>query len=217
MTNTQRAAVVVAHPDDETLWAGGAILARPDWRWAVVTLCRRSDPDREPRFSRALESLGATGAMGDADDGPDQLPLDEHETAATLRSLLPQVKWDVLFTHSPFGEYTRHRRHEEVSRAVLSLWARGDIQAREVRLFAYEDGEGAYYPKAIERAHVVITLDESVWLRKRAVITNVYGFSPDSWETQTTPRAEAFWRFEKPKDYNIWLKREGAKSAGGVS
>jgi len=217
MTNTQRAAVVVAHPDDETLWAGGAILARPDWRWAVVTLCRRSDPDREPRFSRALESLGATGAMGDADDGPDQLPLDEHEVETTLRSLLPQVKWDVLFTHSPFGEYTRHRRHEEVSRAVLSLWARGLIEAREVRLFAYEDGEAAYYPKAIERAHVVTALEESVWRRKRAIITDVYGFSPDSWETQTTPRAEAFWRFQKPEDYNIWFKREGAKSAGGVS
>jgi LmbE family N-acetylglucosaminyl deacetylase len=192
------------------------MLAQPDWRWTVVTLCRRSDPDRAPKFERALKSLGATGAMGDMDDGPDQLPLDEHDVAMTLLSFLPQVKWDVLFTHSPFGEYTRHRRHEEVSRAVVSLWKRGELQAREVRMFAYEDGDRKYLPRAVERAHVVTPLDESLWRTKRTIITDIYGFAPGSWEARTTPRTEAFWRFAKPKDHDIWFKREGAKSAGGA-
>ena len=30
--------VIVAHPDDETLWAGGTLLMHPDCRWTVVTL-----------------------------------------------------------------------------------------------------------------------------------------------------------------------------------
>src|ERR1039457_2443340 len=31
--NRPRAAVVVAHPDDETLWCGGYILAHPEFLW----------------------------------------------------------------------------------------------------------------------------------------------------------------------------------------
>jgi len=49
-----RAAVVVAHPDDETLWCGGYILTHPEFLWRIVTLCRAADPDRGPRFRRAI-------------------------------------------------------------------------------------------------------------------------------------------------------------------
>ena len=70
-----RAAVVVAHPDDEILWCGGWILAHPEWRWRIVTLCRADDPDRAPKFRKVLEHLGAEGAMADLNDGPDQIPL----------------------------------------------------------------------------------------------------------------------------------------------
>jgi LmbE family N-acetylglucosaminyl deacetylase len=32
-------AVIVAHPDDETLWAGGTILEHPSNDWFIVCLC----------------------------------------------------------------------------------------------------------------------------------------------------------------------------------
>jgi len=57
----QRAAVVVAHPDDETLWCGGYVVAHSEFDWRIVTLCRASDPDRAPKFRRVLERLGAVG------------------------------------------------------------------------------------------------------------------------------------------------------------
>ena len=57
------AAVIVAHPDDETLWAGGFILSNPHTNWFIATLCRKSDPDRSKKFSLALQSYGAMGAM----------------------------------------------------------------------------------------------------------------------------------------------------------
>jgi len=78
-------AVVVAHPDDETLWTGGTILARPSWRWFVAAICRAGDPDRAPKFRRALEVLGAEGVLGDLDDGPDQRPLPEEEVREAVK------------------------------------------------------------------------------------------------------------------------------------
>ena len=81
----KRAVVIVAHPDDETLWAGGTILLNRKYRWTVVTLCRRSDPDRAPKFFRVLARLGAEGKMGDLDDGPAQIPLRLQEVEAAIQ------------------------------------------------------------------------------------------------------------------------------------
>ena len=64
MKKSSAIAVIVAHPDDETLWAGGTILMYPEWDWFVVTLCRANDPDRAPKFHRVLEILHAKGDMG---------------------------------------------------------------------------------------------------------------------------------------------------------
>jgi hypothetical protein len=35
-----KAAIIVAHPDDETIWSGGLILKKPEWQWTVLSLCR---------------------------------------------------------------------------------------------------------------------------------------------------------------------------------
>jgi hypothetical protein len=61
----QKAAVIVAHPDDEALWCGGLILSNPETAWFIATCCRKSDPDRSTKFFRALKVYGANGAMAD--------------------------------------------------------------------------------------------------------------------------------------------------------
>jgi len=114
-------AVIVAHPDDETLWAGGSILLHPDCNWTVVALCRKGDLDRAPKFLRALEQLNATGAMGDLDDGQEQTPLPARKVQETIVELLPLDRFDLIITHGLWGEYTRHLRHEETGKAVMAL------------------------------------------------------------------------------------------------
>jgi len=187
-------AVIVAHPDDETLWAGGLMLLHPSTRWTVITLCRASDPDRAPKFKRAMEQLGARGIMGDLDDSPEQTPLPEKEVKKTITSLLPLDKFDLVITHSRWGEYTRHLRHEETARAVLSLFNTKDLPGKQVWMFAYEDGGGKYLPKPMRDADVQVWLPEKIWQDKYKIITDIYGFGADSFEAKCCPKQEAFLR-----------------------
>lgn len=193
-----RVAVVVAHPDDETLWAGGLLLSHPEWSPFIATLCRGEDPDRAPKFFKVLERLGAKGAMGKLDDGRDQFPLSSGHVEDTILSLLPRLEFDLLLTHAPQGEYTWHRRHGEVSRAVRALWRGGRVQARALWQFAYEDGGGAYAPRPQKGASLQLDLPDAVWHQKYEIITALYGFDEDSWEARATTRAEAFDCFAEP-------------------
>jgi len=191
------AAVIVAHPDDETLWCGGAMLANPQINWTILTLCRKSDPDRSPKFFKAAGRYNATGIMADLDDGPGQLPLAGAEIQRTILENLPKKDFDLILTHSPKGEYIRHRRHEEVSDAVFSLWKTGELKAKKLLMFAYEDGGGEYSPKPVKNADVVIELAKNVLKIKREIIIEVYGFLPGSFEAKAVCGTEAFWRVKK--------------------
>ncbi len=191
--------VVVAHPDDETLWAGGTILQHPSDNWFVLCLCRGDDPERSPRFYNTLKLFKADGIMGNLDDGPDQHPLEEDIVEKEILRLLPKTHFDLIITHNSTGEYTKHLRHEEVNKAVMGLWFKQQITVKEIWTFAYEDGKKRYLPHAVERAHIVQELPEKIWTKKYNIITNTYGFKKDSWEAQTTPTTEAFWKFTNPQ------------------
>lgn len=205
--NSKTVAVIVAHPDDETLWAGGTILSHPMWNCFIISLCRENDPDRAPRFYEALKILKSQGIMGDLDDGPNQVPLDIEEVKQTILNLLPPKHFDLVITHNPSGEYTRHIRHEEVGEAVINLWNSDKISASEIRLFAYEDGHKEYYPKAIQNAAIYRPLTKRTWQKKFNIITKTYGFEKESWEAKTTPVAEAFWHFTHPFIAKKWLNQ----------
>jgi LmbE family N-acetylglucosaminyl deacetylase len=207
-TKLKAIAVIVAHPDDETLWAGGTILSCPSWRPFIVTLCRASDPDRAPKFSQALQTLGAEGAMADLDDGPEQNPLTENEVQEMILQLLPPRHFDLVISHSPAGEYTRHRRHEEIGKAVITLWQEGKLSADELWTFAYEDGGKQYFPRPIKTAPVYHTLPEDIWQKKYRMITETYGFEKNGFEAKTTPRAEAFWQFTNSGVAQRWLENK---------
>ena len=196
--SVRRIAVIVAHPDDEVLWCGGLLLSRPGWKPFVACLSRSSDPDRAPRFRRVLERLGAQGAMGGLDDGPDQRPVPVDQVQALILSLLPRRSYDLILTHGPRGEYTRHLRHEETAAAVRALWQAGTLAAGELWNFAYEDGGGAYLPRADQGASMRLDLPGPIWAEKRRLMRQVYNYPETSWEVRTTPRSEAFQCFPAP-------------------
>lgn len=200
-------AVLVAHPDDETLWAGGTLLSQHTWTTFVASACRAHDADRAPKFHSVLSRLEARGKMGDLDDSPEQLPLADEQVERTLLECLPSRHFDRILTHSPLGEYTRHVRHEEVGRAVLRLWLRGTLSATELWIFAYEDQAGSELPRAMASADITFKLAPEVWQEKRRLITVHYGFAESSWEARVTPRSEAFFRVTTAERARHWLEQ----------
>ena len=207
ISSQKTVAVIVAHPDDETLWAGGTILSHPAWKCFIVCLCRGSDEDRSTRFYNVLRILKAECIMGDLDDGPEQKTLEKNEAEQTIMKLLPAGPFDLIISHNPNGEYTRHIRHEETGKAVIKLWIAGKISTTELWTFAYTDDNKKHYPKADENADISRTLMKRIWHRKYSIITETYGFDKNGFEAQTTPRTESFWRFTDPAFAKKWLKQ----------
>jgi hypothetical protein len=134
--------------------------------------------------------------MADLDDGPEQTPLPTEQLHATVARLLAGSSYDLILTHGPKGEYTQHRRHVECCQAVMELWRSGGTNTRRLWLFAYEDGGRAYLPRVRDDADRRNLLTDDVWLEKKRLITDLYGYSPDSWEARATPQDEGFWCFD---------------------
>jgi len=212
ITKSKSVLIIVAHPDDETLWAGGTILSHPEWDCFIICLCRKNDEDRAPKFAKVLHTLGSHGIMGDLDDGPDQIPLLENEVEEAIIELLPAKHFDLILTHSIYGEYTKHLRHSEIGKAVIFLWSKGKINAEEVWAFAYEDNNRTHFPLTIEEAPLFFSLPPEIWKTKYCLITEVYGFNKESWEAQTTPKEEAFWQFTNPEKAMLFLESSKIKT-----
>lgn len=202
--------VVVAHPDDEILWVGGTLLLHPEWRIHVFTLCRGHDHDRAGKFFQVMHRLHAVGVMTDLDDGPEQTPLPETLVEMTLETMLANTHYDCLYTHGPRGEYTRHRRHEEVNRAITSLWLCGRIHTEQICFFAFDDAGGNHLPHARPDAHQITHLPPTIREEKFRIIHEIYGFSSDSWEAKTTPKVEACWCFDAIPCLETWINRNEA-------
>jgi hypothetical protein len=173
----------------------------PESEWTIVTLCRKSDQDRAPKFFQAIKKFNAIGTMCDLDDGPEQHPLTGRQVQHEILQSLPSSRYDLIITHGLHGEYTRHRRHEETAQAVMALWKSERLSAGQIWRFAYEDDGRKHLPRAVEGADMHIRLPEDIWQKKYDIITNIYGFSPDSFEARTTPREEAFWCFKSSKKH----------------
>jgi hypothetical protein len=146
--------------------------------------------------------------MADLDDGPAQSPLESELVRHTIRSLLGETPYDLIITHGPYGEYTYHRRHVEVSEAVIALWCGGDLRAREIWLFAYTDNGGGNLPHAALDAHCRVELSPMIWREKYRIVHEIYGFAAESWEARTTPAVEAFWQFTSPEALTTWLSQQ---------
>ena len=193
----KKAAVILAYPDDKMLWAGGVILMHPEINWTILALCKIDDSERSSKFRKVVKALGAKGIMADLDDGPRSNPIDYQEMQYAISELLTASNYDLIITHGCGKEYTGHRRGEEVAAAVMSLWRREKLNAKEIWRFAYNDVDRRRLPTVFEDADLIIKVPRKIRLEKFNIITKICGFAPGSFKAKTARKREAFWRISK--------------------
>lgn len=183
--------VVVAHPDDETIWMGGTILKnREEWDLTIVCLCRGGDVDRSPKFKKVCEMFGAKCFISDLDDAEDgdYKKISEREIIERIKKFADK-DYDIVFTHGVNGEYG-HVRHIEVHNSVEKMIKDGIICCERVFFFAYVLRGGCCVADA--RADKFISYDNFIGEEKRSVVHKVYGFERQSFEFRSANKRESF-------------------------
>ena len=123
---------VVAHPDDEVLWAAGIIMRHPG-NWTVLCVSiPRSDPIRAKKFKDACRILGAESRIIDWLEPMATDPMTHLED-------IDLSEFDHILTHNAWGEYG-HTHHKNIHHWIKRKWGR-----KKISTFGYRYcGEGVH-------------------------------------------------------------------------
>jgi LmbE family N-acetylglucosaminyl deacetylase len=191
-----KAVVIVAHPDDETIWSGGLILQHPDWDWTIMSLCRADDPDRAPKFKKVCHIYEAKTVITDLDDSSVLLPIDpKTDIGQRIVESIGGTPWDLCVTHGRNGEYG-HARHREIHAEVLRLVAEERLRCQRLWTFAYDCDSEASRCRAASWGEERVELTTEQLAQKKRIISEEYGYAKDSFEVKACISPESFHQME---------------------
>jgi len=189
--------VIVAHPDDEIIWMGGTLIRyslKNIWDLTIISLCRKNDIDREPRFRKVCEVLNAEGFISDLED--EKLnKINKKEIIFRIKEFIKNMEYDYVFTHGSNGEYG-HIRHKDVHNAVSYMVNKKIISCKKFFNFSYKKIKSRSFNfcecYVKKNADKFINLNEIEFLKKKEIIQNIYGFKKGSFEERNCREIEAF-------------------------
>ena len=186
----KKALVIVAHPDDETIWIGGTIARNKKIDWTIFSLCRASDHDRAPKFRRVCEYYEARSIITDLDD-EGKLSLEEvkQEAKKIILEKIDFNEFDYIFTHGVNGEYG-HERHIAVHLAIDELIKEKKINPETVFYFNYVKNKNDLLEP--DNNSIVNYLSKKELVEKKKIVAEMYGYLPDGIDVGYCTNPEAF-------------------------
>lgn len=112
--------MIIAHPDDETLWAGDHISKE---KYLIICLTNGENEVRKNEFNKAMELTGNYGIMLKYPDKTNRTKNNWNKVKNAIRNdidyILSFKKWNTITTHNPDGEYG-HIQHKFTSMMVTN-------------------------------------------------------------------------------------------------
>ncbi|MHC4270894.1 MAG: hypothetical protein ACYST2_01115 [Planctomycetota bacterium] len=184
--------VIVTEPSEEALWAGGTILLHPETKWTITALCGGEDSELKTKFTKAAEQFNAEPLIGDFDVGAEQLPS-VFQIQRALGKLMFSERFDVIITHSFWGEHGQTEMAGITAKSVLGMTRTGQLVAKQILQFAYEKKGESPLISPVREADILVDLDEEIMEKKFNIVTDIYGYSQDTTEVKSISNEETFW------------------------
>lgn len=106
--------MIVAHPDDESIFGGATLLREQGWK--VICLTNGKDKIRSKEFHEAMKMVGASYEIWDYPDiytGSFDAQLVERD----LRKVISKQRFSRIVSHNLCGEYG-HSQHKSLSKIL---------------------------------------------------------------------------------------------------
>jgi LmbE family N-acetylglucosaminyl deacetylase len=193
LRKNKKAIVIVAHPDDETIWMGGCLLRYKNIDWSIFSLCRLSDDDRAPKFKQVCDYYEAQCVITDLDD-EGELDMDTavKEAERLIAEKVGDSSYDYIFTHGQNGEYG-HIRHVTVNKAIKNLISKRIISPSVVFYFSYKkDENNEHKVLASEKANLLVELSDKEYREKKRIVSDMHGYPMKGIDVGYCTNPEAF-------------------------
>lgn len=140
--------MIVAHPDDETFWAG-SYLEKEDF--LVICLTNGDNEVRKNEFQTAMKATNDYGIILNYPDNPNHVisnwAKEKKSIEKDISYILHYKKWKKIVTHNPDGEYG-HIHHKMTSSIVMKECVKDNMSDY---LFYFEK----YYTKEYINNHTL--------------------------------------------------------------
>lgn len=115
--------MIVAHPDDETIWGGSHLL---NGNYVVVCITNGNNKTRRREFESVIKQTGSIGIMLTYPDKTlgkrDNWNSCKTEIEKDVAAILKMNDWQTIVTHNPEGEYghIHHQMTSELTTTAVS-------------------------------------------------------------------------------------------------
>lgn len=160
------ALMIVAHPDDESIWGGQHLLDQKG-EYVVVCLTSKNNPTRNKEFHQAIKQVHDQGVMyayPDKVQGKRSQWKKEHkQIEKTIRYWVRKKHWTKIVTHNPDGEYG-HQHHRMTSEMVT----------KEVKKI-HETNRLVYFGKYYKKGNLPFSMRQKKMSVEKKNLLKAYG------------------------------------------